>query len=50
MLSYRLSTIKDFHCGFKPVLSHSKPHTFPTFFGDKKNTKYAQNTLNVFSH
>jgi len=28
MLSYRLGTVNDFHWGFKPVLSYSKPHTF----------------------
>ena len=26
MLSYRLGTVNDFHWGFKPVLSYSKPH------------------------
>jgi len=36
MLSYRLGTVNDFHLGFKPVLSYSKPHTFSTFFGEKK--------------
>ena len=36
MLSYRLGTVNDFHWGFKPVLSYSKPHTFSTFFGEEK--------------
>jgi len=39
MLSYRLGTVNDIHWGFKPVLSHSKPHTFSTFFGEEKNRK-----------
>jgi len=36
MLSYRLGTVNDFHWGFKPVLSYSKPNTFSTFFEKKK--------------
>ena len=36
MLRYRLGTIKDFHWGFKPVLSYSKPHTFSAFFWRRK--------------
>ena len=35
MLSYRLGTVNDFHWGFKPVLSYSKPHSEeirPIFF------------------
>ena len=36
MLRYRLGTVNDFHWGFKPVLSYSKPHTFSTFFGEEK--------------
>jgi len=39
MLSYRLGTVNDFHWGFKPVLSYSKPHTFLTFFGEEKERK-----------
>jgi len=39
MLSYRLGTVNDFHWGFKPVLSNSKPHTFSTFFGEEKERK-----------
>jgi len=41
MLSYRLGTVNDFHWGFKPVLSYSKPHTFSTFFGEEKERKNA---------
>jgi len=33
---YRIGTITDFHWGFKPLLSHSKPHTFSTVFGEEK--------------
>ena len=36
MLSYRLGTVNDFHWGLKPVLSYSKPHTFSTSLGEKK--------------
>ena len=36
MLSYRLSTVNDFHWEFKLVLRYSKHHTFLTFFGEKK--------------
>ena len=36
MLSYRLGTVNDFHWGFKPVLSYSKPHTFSTSLGEEK--------------
>ena len=39
MLSYRLGTVNDFHWGFKPVLSYSKPHTFSTFLEKKKKEK-----------
>jgi len=38
-LSYRLGTVNDFHWGFKPVLSYSKPHTFSTFLEMKKKEK-----------
>ena len=44
MLSYRLGTVNDFHCGFKPVLSYSKPYTFSTFLGEEKERKNAFNT------
>ena len=43
MLSYRLGTVNDFHWGFKPVLSYSKPHTFSSFFGEEKERKNAFN-------
>ena len=43
MLSYRLSTVNDFHWEFKPVSSYSKPHTFSTFFGKEKERKNAFN-------
>jgi len=46
MLSYRLDTVNDFHWGFKPVLSYSKPHTFSTFFGEEKERKNAFNLSN----
>jgi len=46
MLSYRLGTVNDFHLGFKPVLSYSKPHTFSTFFGEEKEGKNAFNLSN----
>jgi len=36
MLSYRLGTVNDLHWEFKPAVSYSKPHTFPTFFGEEK--------------
>jgi len=36
MLGFRLGTVNDFHWGFEPVLSYSKPHTFSTFFGEEK--------------
>ena len=39
MLSFRLGTVNDFHLGFKPVLSYSKPHTFSTFLEKKKKEK-----------
>ena len=45
MLSYRLGTVNDFHWGFKPVLSYSKPHTFSTFL-EKKKKKNAFNLSN----
>jgi len=47
MLSYRLGTVIDFHWGFKPVLSYSKPHTFSTFFGEEKERKNAFNLKRV---
>ena len=37
MLSYRLSTVNDFHWEFKLVLRYSKHHTFLTFFGGEKD-------------
>ena len=40
MLSYRLGTVNDFHWGFKPVLSYSKPYTFSTFFGEDKENMH----------
>jgi len=43
MLSYRLGTVNDFHWGFKPVLSFSKPHTFSTSLGEEKERKNAFN-------
>jgi len=43
MLSYRLGTVNDFHWGFKPALSHSKPHTLPTSLGEEKERKNAFN-------
>jgi len=46
MLSYRLGMVNDFHLGFKPVLSYSKPHTFSTFFGEEKERKNAFNLSN----
>jgi len=39
MLSYRLGSVNDFHWGFKPVLSYSKPHTFSTSLGEEKERK-----------
>ena len=36
MFSYRLGTVDDLHCGLKPDLSFSKPHTFLTLFGEEK--------------
>jgi len=42
-LSYRLGTVNDFHWGFKPVLSYSKPHTFSTSLGEEKERKNAFN-------
>jgi len=39
MLSYRLGTVNDFHWGFKPALSYSKPHTFSTSLGEEKERK-----------
>ena len=47
MLSYRLGTVNDFHWEFKPVLSHSKPHTFSTFFREKNERKKAFNLSNM---
>jgi len=46
MLSYRLGTVNDFHWGFKPVLSYSKPHTFSTSLGGEKDGKNAFNISN----
>ena len=46
MFSYRLGTINDFHWGFKPVLSYSKPHTFSTSLGEEKERKNAFNLSN----
>jgi len=43
MLCYRLGTVNDFHWGFKPVLSYSKPHTFSTSLGEEKERKNAFN-------
>ena len=43
MLSYRLGTVNDFHWGFKPVLSYSKPRTFSTSLGEEKERKNAFN-------
>jgi len=39
MLSYRLGTVNDFHWGFKPVLSYSKPHTFSISLGEEKERR-----------
>ena len=39
MLSYCLGTVNDFHWGFKPVLSYSKPYTFSTFLEMKRKEK-----------
>jgi len=36
MLSYRLGTVNDFHWGFKPLLTYSKPHTYSTFIWEEK--------------
>jgi len=44
MLSYRLGTVNDFHCEFKPVLSYSKPHTLSTFF-EEENEKNMQEKM-----
>ena len=46
MLSYRLGTVNDFHWGFKPVLSYSKPHTFSTSLGEENERKNAFNLSN----
>ena len=46
MLSYRLGTVNDFHWGFKPVLSYSKPHTFSASLGEEKERKNAFNLSN----
>jgi len=46
MLSYRLGTVNDFHWGFKPVLSYSKPHTFSTSLGEEKERNNAFNLSN----
>ena len=48
MLSY-LGTVNDFHWGFKPVLSYSKPHTFSTSLGEEKERKNAFNLSNQAS-
>jgi len=37
--SCSLGTVNDFHWGFKPVLSYSKPHTFSTSLGEEKRKK-----------
>ena len=44
-MSYRLGTVNDFHWGFKPVLSYSKPHTFSTSLGEEKERKNACNPI-----
>jgi len=36
MLNYRLDTVNEKNCGFKPVFRCSKPHTFSTFSGEEK--------------
>ena len=36
MLSYRLGTVNDFHCGIKQVLGYSQPHIYFTCIGEKK--------------
>jgi len=46
MLSYRLVTVIDFHWGFKPVLSYSKPHILSTSLGEEKERKNAFNLSN----
>jgi len=45
MLSYGLGTVNDFHWGFKPVLSYSKPHIL-NIFGEEKERKNAFNLSN----
>jgi len=47
MLSYRLGTVNDFHWGFKPVLSYSKPHTFSTLL--YSHPLYKSITLNCIA-
>ena len=42
----RFGTVNVFHWEFKPVLSYSKPHTFPTLFGEEKERKNALNLSN----
>jgi len=39
-LSYRLSTVNDFHWEFKPVFRYSKPHTYSPSIRDKNLNKY----------
>jgi len=46
MLSYRLGTVNDFHWGFKPDLSYSKPHTFSTSLEKEEERKNAFNLSN----
>ena len=41
MLSYYIGTVNEFHLGFKPVLSYSKPNTFSTFLEKKKKGIYS---------
>ena len=36
MLSYFIGTVNDFYCGFKPVLSLTKPHSLSTLVGEKQ--------------
>jgi len=40
MLSYRLGTVNEFHLGFKPILSYSKPHIFLTFLEEKEKNMH----------
>ena len=45
MLSYRLGTVNDFHFGFKPVLSYSKPYNLSTYIREDKEMKNAFTVL-----